>query len=77
MKPPGLETSDLTYCTNIHPGETWADVERVLAELVPVVKADVAPDRPFGVGLRLSARAAAELEAPGTLERAKARLAGA
>jgi len=63
--------ADLTYCTNIHPGETWPEVEHVLATLVPGVKRLVSPDAPFGVGLRLSAEAAFELEKPDTLTRAR------
>jgi len=51
----------LTYCTNIHPGESWAEVEANLVRHVAAVKAQVSPDAPFGVGLRLSARAAQEL----------------
>ena len=51
----------LGYCTNIHPGERWSDVRRVLAEHVTRVKRRVCPDAPFGVGLRLSAAAAEEL----------------
>jgi len=51
----------LTYCTNVHAGETWADVRDHLARAVPAVKARVCPDEPFGVGLRLSADAAATL----------------
>ncbi len=51
----------LTYCTNIHPGETWPEVRANVMTQVRAVKARVAPDRPFGVGLRLSAQAAAEL----------------
>jgi sugar phosphate isomerase/epimerase len=51
----------LTYCTNIHPGESWAEVEANLVRHVVAVKAQVSPDAPFGVGLRLSARAAQEL----------------
>ena len=67
----------LTYCTNIHPGETWAEVRANLARHVTAVKARVAPDRPFGVGLRLSARAAAELDTPGALAELRAFLAEA
>ena len=52
----------LTYCTNIHPGESWAEVRANLETHVVEVKRRVCPDAPFGVGLRLSARAAAELE---------------
>jgi sugar phosphate isomerase/epimerase len=52
----------LTYCTNIHPGESWAEVRANLEHHVLAVKARIAPDEPFGVGLRLSARAAGELD---------------
>jgi sugar phosphate isomerase/epimerase len=51
----------LTYCTNIHAGESWAEVRANVERHVVDVKHRVAPDEPFGVGLRLSARAAAEL----------------
>lgn len=53
--------SHLTYCTNIHPGESWPEVFANLARYVVAVKSRVSPDVPFGVGLRLSARAATEL----------------
>lgn len=65
----------LTYCTNIHAGESWPEVERVLRTFVPEVKRKVLPREPFGVGLRLAGRAAAELERPGSLEQARAALA--
>ena len=58
----------LTYCTNIHPGESWDEVRRNVETEVRAVKARVCPDRPFGVGLRLSAAAAASLAAPRALE---------
>jgi hypothetical protein len=51
----------LTYCTNIHPGERWDDVRENVERHVVAVKARVSPDRPFGVGLRLSAAAAGDL----------------
>src|SRR5256885_1934327 len=51
----------LGYCTNIHPGETWAEVRANLERHVLAVKRRVCPDAPFGIGLRLSARAAREL----------------
>ena len=54
----------LTYCTNIHPGESWAEVRANISTHVVAVKARVSPDAPFGVGLRLSARAAEELREP-------------
>jgi hypothetical protein len=64
----------LTYCTNIHPGESLVDVEELLSSHVHDVKRRVSPDEPFGVGLRLAARAATELEAPGALDRVRATL---
>ncbi len=57
----------LTYCTNVHPGEGWAEVFDNLERYVVPVKALVSPEQPFGVGLRLSARAAEELSRPGVL----------
>ena len=56
-----LGDAHLTYCTNIHPGESWAEVRDNLERHVLAVKARVSPDAPFGVGLRLSSRAADEL----------------
>jgi sugar phosphate isomerase/epimerase len=57
----------LTYCTNIHPGESWRDVRANLERFVLSVKARVAPRGRFGVGLRLSGVAARELEEPAEL----------
>jgi len=68
MKPAGRDRTHLTYCTNIHPGETWAEVRANLSEHVVAVKNRIAPDVPFGVGLRLSGRAAAELDTPAAFE---------
>jgi hypothetical protein len=52
----------LGYCTNIHPGESWSEVQANLEHYVLAVKRRVCPDEPFGIGLRLSARAARELQ---------------
>lgn len=51
----------LTYCTNIHSGEHWDEVRNQLKKHVPELKKRIAPDKPFGIGLRLSAIAAEEL----------------
>lgn len=51
----------LTYCTNIHAGEAWTEVRSALEQHLPRVKERVSPAQPFGVGLRLSAAATAEL----------------
>ncbi len=52
----------LTYCTNIHPGESWADARANLERHLLGVKARVSPDLPFPVGLRLSGRAVGEID---------------
>ncbi len=62
-----LGSSHLSYCTNIHPGESWDEILGNLTRYLPQVKRRVCPDAPFGVGLRLSALAARSLSAPGTL----------
>ena len=51
----------LTYCTNIHPADGWEAVQDSVARCAPALKARLSPDAPFGIGLRLSARDAAEL----------------
>ena len=51
----------LTYCTNIHPGERWAEVKNNLKQYIPQLKTRLAPDKPFGIGLRLADIAAKEL----------------
>lgn len=48
----------LTYCTNIHPADSWHQVARAVWPRVLQVKGRVQPIGPFPVGLRLSARAA-------------------
>jgi hypothetical protein len=57
----------LTYCTNVHRGETWGEILGNIRTYVLPVKERVCPDHPFGLGLRLSAVAAHALCAPDTL----------
>jgi hypothetical protein len=54
----------LTYCLNIHPGETWEENFAAIREKALAVKRLVAPNKPFGLGLRLSAMAAQTLSQP-------------
>ena len=63
----GRHRAHLGYCTNIHPGETWDEIRTNVETHVREVKRQIAPDRPFGVGLRLSAAAARTLREPPTL----------
>ncbi len=51
----------LTYCTNIHPANGWPDVLANLRRYAPALKARLAPERPFGLGLRLSGQESVEL----------------
>lgn len=51
----------LTYCTNVHAGESWTAYFNNLQQYLPDIKSRISPEEPFGVGLRLSAKAAEEL----------------
>ncbi|MET6999979.1 metabolite traffic protein EboE [Chitinophaga defluvii] len=51
----------LTYCTNIHSGESWGDHFAELKKHIPAIKAQVSPHKPFGIGLRLANLASLEL----------------
>ncbi|MSU59261.1 MAG: hypothetical protein EXS35_14020 [Pedosphaera sp.] len=57
----------LGYCTNIHRGETWAETFESLQTHTLAVKARVCPRGAYGIGLRLSERAARELSDRATL----------
>jgi len=61
LSPSSPASADLTYCTNIHPGERWDEVRRNVETYATAVRAKIAPDRPFSLGLRLSAAAAETL----------------
>ncbi|OED36369.1 sugar phosphate isomerase [Chromatiales bacterium (ex Bugula neritina AB1)] len=69
----------LTYCSNIHPGESWAEVESNVHKHVPAIrdallnKNDTDSNRAgrFGIGLRLSAAATRELAEPGAMKQFK------
>ncbi len=68
-----FHASHLSYCTNIHPAETWAETFAVLRTHVVAVRdrlraaGSLGADEPFAIGLRLSAVAARELLAGGNL----------
>jgi sugar phosphate isomerase/epimerase len=75
MRLQGPERGHLTYCTNIHAGESWPEVHTALAKYLPEVRRQVAADRPFGVGLRLSAIATEALRERAAMDQLKALLA--
>lgn len=56
----------LTYCTNIHPGESWAEVQAGLRDNVPLVRDGLGDSCPFPLGIWLSGRAAREIEMRGS-----------
>ncbi len=53
--------SHLAYCTNVHRGQTWLQTLNSLEKHTLAVRDRVCPRRRFAIGLRLGARAAAEL----------------
>ena len=72
-------TSHLSYCSNIHPGEGWEEHFAELRRHVPAVRDSLAADagrgtrtEPFGIGLRLAARALEALEDEATFSRFRA-----
>jgi sugar phosphate isomerase/epimerase len=69
-----LNDAELTYCTNVHPGETLISVRAALKRHVVSVKAAVSPNERFGVGLRLAAAAADALANAEELTKLKAEL---
>ncbi len=64
-----IGSAHLTYCTNIHRGETWEETRAALECYLPEIKSKVAPSEPMGVGLRLSAIASEELQRPAEFDR--------
>ena len=51
----------LTYCTNIHPGESWGEVFTNLEKYITELKSRLSPQAAFVIGLRLAKTAAKEL----------------
>ncbi|MFP6900897.1 MAG: metabolite traffic protein EboE [Opitutales bacterium] len=51
----------LAYCTNVHRGRNWEETFASLENYVMRVRQEVAPDKPYAIGLRLGADAARDL----------------
>jgi hypothetical protein len=51
----------LSYCTNIHAGESWADHFTALKKSFAYIKGQVSPAASMGIGLRLSNLASVDL----------------
>lgn len=58
----------LSYCSNIHPGESWAATFENLTLYIPEVRNRLGVSGAFGIGLRLSNEASLILEKPGKLK---------
>lgn len=57
-----LHNAHLAYCTNIHPAESWAETFEALKTHTLAVRDKIGSvNKPFAIGLRLSAQAAEEL----------------
>lgn len=56
-----IQAGQLTYCTNIHAGESWTDHFAALQKNIPGIKQRLSPEKPFGIGLRLSNQASLSL----------------
>jgi len=73
VRPDG-STEHLSYCSNIHPAESWLQVrENLQKHLLPIkdkvnAQSKLACDNPFGIGLRLSAVATQELADPSAMQ---------
>lgn len=68
-----METNSahLTFCTNIYAGESWPAHFAVLKDSFPVLKSRLSPEKPMGIGLRLSNLASIELSQKHQLEEFK------
>jgi len=58
----------LTYCLNVHPGETWNENLAAIKTHTLTIRDRVAHGQPFGLGLRLSHQATATLIQPEKLD---------
>lgn len=61
----------LSYCTNIHAGESWPAVFESLKEYCLPLKAALSPNQPYGIGLRLSNESSLLLAEPTHLQEFK------
>ena len=67
MRLPSPPDVHLTYCQNIHPGESWTQHHEAIQNKATAVRDSLNCTAPFGLGLRISAQAADELASPEAL----------
>ena len=63
-----LASGYLSYCTNIHSGESWMDHFEAIKKNFPTIKKEVSPGQPMGIGLRLSNSASTDLLDPNEIQ---------
>ncbi len=61
-------STHLSYCTNIHSGDTWNEAFPELQRQIPRVRSALTWDKPLGIGLRLSRKSLDSLEQPQQLQ---------
>lgn len=71
MKLPQNQKVHLTYCLNVHAGETWAENFEAIKSMALAVRDRAAPRKTFGLGLRLSRQSAYTLAQTETLKKFK------
>jgi sugar phosphate isomerase/epimerase len=57
-----LASGHLSYCTNIHSGESWKDHFAALKEHFPAIRKQVCGNQAMGIGLRLSNSASLDIQ---------------
>ena len=72
MQLPRHTSAHLTYCLNVHPGESLDEAVAAIRDHAVPVRERVAPGQRFGLGLRISNRASLELAAADRLSGLKA-----
>jgi hypothetical protein len=63
-----LNSGHLSYCTNIHAGESWEEHFESLDLNFPSIKKEFSPNQTMGIGLRLSNSASIDLLNPEALK---------
>ena len=63
-----LASGHLSYCTNIHSGESWMDHFEAIKKNFPGIKKQVSPAQTMGIGLRLSNSASNDLLDPDEIQ---------
>ncbi len=61
----------LTYCLNVHRGETWEEVRESVQTHAGALRDRLSGEAPFGLGLRLGVRATEDLNSPETRRAAR------